>query len=142
MKALIPITLCALVGVCSIPFIYGFKKAFSQNPFIYAGCFNALSGIVLLAISYMHGGIEDHYLTRNALPIVLAASGIVLVNIIAYFVITRHGASYWMIASLSSMLIPAVVVGFIVFKEKYNLWIYPAVVCALLTVLFFALSKK
>jgi hypothetical protein len=42
---------------------------------------------------------------------------------LAYSIIDRHGATYWFIASLSSMLIPAIVIGFFVFEKKIDAWI-------------------
>ncbi|MGD9211255.1 MAG: hypothetical protein PVI90_10790, partial [Desulfobacteraceae bacterium] len=74
--------------------------------------------------------------------IIFAAFGIFLVNLSAYFIINYYGASYWMIASLSCMLIPPIVVGYLIFKENINYWIFPAIICAILTVFFFTLSKK
>ena len=142
MKTSIPIILAILVGFCNVPFIYGFKKAYSQNPFIFAGSFNLCSAFFFLSISYFYGGIEHQYITKNWHLIVLAAVGIMLINILAYYIINYYGASYWMIAALSSMLVPAIIVGYFIFKEKLNFWIIPSIICALLTIFFFTLSKE
>jgi len=142
MKAIVPIMLAVLAGLCNIPLIYGFKKAYSQNPFIFAGSFNLCSAFFFLSIAYLYGGIEQQYFIKNWSFILFAALGIFLINILAYHIINRYGASYWMIASLSSMLIPAIVVGYFVFKERINLWIIPSVICAVLSVIFFTMSKK
>jgi drug/metabolite transporter (DMT)-like permease len=142
MKALVPITLAVLAGLCNIPLIYGFKKAYSQNPFIFAGSFNLFSAFLFLSLAYLYGGIEQQYLIKNWALILFATAGIFFVNILAYYIINRYGASYWIIASLSSMLIPAIVVGYFVFKEKVNFWIMPSIICAILSVIFFILSKR
>jgi hypothetical protein len=142
MKALIPITLAVLVGFCNVPLIYGFKKAYSQNPFIYAGSFNLCSAFFFLSIAYIYGGIEQEYFLKNWSLILFAAIGIFLINVMAYLIINRYGASYWIIASLSSMLIPAIVVGYFLFYERVNFWIVPSIICAILSVVFFTLSKR
>lgn len=142
LKIIVPISMAILVGFCSIPLVYGFKKAYSQNPFIFAGSFNLCSAIVFFSISYIYGGVEQEYFLKNWPLIVFAAMGIVLINTLAYYIINRYGASYWMIASLSGMLIPAIVVGYFVFKEKLNSWIIPSIICAILAFFFFTLSKK
>ena len=142
MKIIIPISIAILVGFFNIPFIYGVKKAYSQNPFIFAGAFNLCSAIFFLIISYFYGGIEQQYLLKNWPFIIFAALGIFLINLAAYYIINHYGASYWMIASLSGMLIPPMIVGYLIFKEKLNYWIIPTIICAILTIFFFMLSKK
>jgi drug/metabolite transporter (DMT)-like permease len=142
MKAIVPITLAVLAGACNIPLIYGFKKAYSQNPFIFAGSFNLCSAFIFLLLACLYGGIQQQYFIKNWSLILFAAVGIFIINILAYYIINHHGASYWIIASLSSMLIPAIVVGYFVFKERVNFWIIPSIICAILSILFFTLSKK
>jgi len=142
MKAIVPITLAVLAGACNMPLIYGFKKAYSQNPFIFAGSFNLCSTFFFLSMAYLYGGIEQQYFMKNWTLILFAAVGIFIINILAYYIINLYGANYWIIASLSSMLIPAIVVGYFVFKERVNFWIIPSLICAILSVLFFTLSKK
>lgn len=142
MKALIPISLAILAGVCNVPLIYGFKKAYSQNPFIFAGSFNLCSAAFFISAACIYGGIEQQFFTRNWPFILAATAGIFFINIFAYHIINHHGASYWIIASLSSMLIPGIVVGYFIFKENVNFWIVPSILCAILSVFFFIMSKK
>ena len=142
MKVFVPLLLTFLVGASAIPYVYGFKKAFSENPFIYAGICNLILGAVLLTISLIYGGVEKQYAIRNAIPIGLCVIGLVVANVCNYFIITRFGASFWLLSSLFMMLIPSFAVGYLIFKEDFNVWILPCVACALLTVLFFGLSKQ
>ena len=142
MKIIVPISLALIAGACNIPLIYGFKKAYSQNPFIFAGSFNLCSAFLFLGLSYFYGGIEQQYFTKNWPFILFATFGIFFINVLAYYLINHYGASYWMVTSLSTMLIPPIFVGYLIFKEKLNYWIIPAVICAVLTVIFFGLSKK
>jgi drug/metabolite transporter (DMT)-like permease len=142
MKSILPIALAVLVGFCNVPLIYGFRKAYSQNPFIFAGSFNLCSAFLFLSIAYFYGGIEHQYFIKNWAVILFATIGIFIINSLAYYIINHHGASYWIIASLSSMLVPAIVVGYFVFKERVNFWIIPSVICAILSVIFFVLSKR
>jgi drug/metabolite transporter (DMT)-like permease len=142
MKAIVPITLAILAGACNIPLIYGFKKAYSQNPFIFAGSFNLCSAFLFLSLACLYGGIQQQYFIKNWSLILFAAVGIFIINVLAYYIINHHGASYWIIASLSSMLIPAIVVGYFVFKERVNFWIIPSIICAILSVIFFLFSKR
>jgi hypothetical protein len=142
MKIVIPVLLSVLVGIGTAPYVYGFKKAFSENPFIYAGMCNLFCGIVLLMISFTYGGVGRQYLIKSSLPIVFSVLGIVLANVCNYFIIARFGASFWLLSSLCMMLIPTFIVGYLVFKENSNLWIVPCVICTLLAVLFFGLSKR
>ena len=142
MKTLIPILIAVLVGVFNIPFVYGFKKAYSQNPFIFAASFNLCSAIFLLGVSFAYRGVEKDFFFRNWLFILSAACGIILINLSAYYIINSYGAGYWMIASLSNLLIPPILVGIFIFKEKFNYWIFPTIFCAILTVVLFTLSKK
>lgn len=76
------------------------------------------------------------------IPIIMAVLGIVVVNAANYFIITELGASFWLLSSLSMMLIPSFAVGYSIFKENCNAWIVPRVICALLAAPFFALSKQ
>ncbi len=142
MKVIVPILLTFLVGLGTAPYVYGFKKAFSGNPFIYVGMCNLFCGIVLLTISFGYGGAGKQYLAKNWIPIIMAVGGLVVANAANYFVITRFGASYWLLASLFMMLIPSFIVGYLIFKENFNAWIIPCVGCTLLAVLFFTLSKR
>jgi drug/metabolite transporter (DMT)-like permease len=142
MKSILPIALAVFVGFCNVPLIYGFRKAYSQNPFIFAGSFNLCSAFLFLSIAYIYGGIEHQYFIKNWALILFATLGIFIINFLAYYIINHHGASYWIIASLSSMLVPAIVVGYFIFKERVNLWIIPSVICAILSVIFFVLSKR
>ncbi len=142
MKILLPVLLTFLVGLSAIPYVYGFKKAFSENPFIYAGISNLVLGAVLLIISFAYGGVEKQYAMKNSIPIGLCVIGLVVANVCNYFIITRFGASYWLLSSLFMMLIPSFTVGYLIFRESFNAWVVPCVVCALLTVLFFGLSKQ
>ena len=61
MKALIPIVLAILVSVSNIPYVYGFKKAYSENPFIFAASMSFLCGVILLVLSLFWGRIEPTY---------------------------------------------------------------------------------
>lgn len=142
MKIAIPVLLSVLVGVGTTPYVYGFKKAFSENPFVYAGLCNLFCGIALLTISCTYGGAGRQYVIKNALPIGFSVLGIVLTNVCNYFIVARFGASFWLLSSLSMMLIPTFIVGYLVFKENCNLWIVPCLICTLLAVLFFGLSKR
>ena len=142
MKVIVPILLTLLVGAGSIPYVYGFKKAFSVNPFIYVGMCNIFCGIVLLIISFVYGGIGKQYLAKNWIPLIMAGLGLVVANAANYFVVTRFGASFWLLSSLFMMLIPSFIVGYLIFKENCNVWIVPCVACVLLAVLFFGLSKR
>lgn len=142
MKTLVPVTLAVFAGLCNIPLIYGFKKAYSQNPFIFAGSFNLVSAFVFLSIAYLFGGIEHHYFVRNWPFILFAALGIVLINTLAYYLINYHGASYWIVVSLSSMLIPGIIVGYFILKDRVNIWIVPSIIFAILSAIFFVLSKR
>ncbi|MDP6779516.1 MAG: hypothetical protein QGI83_22365 [Candidatus Latescibacteria bacterium] len=142
MKIILPVVLTFLVGAGAIPYVYGFRKAFSENPFIFAGIANFALGVILLGISFAYGGIERQYAVRNVVPIGLCVLGLVVANIANYFIITRYGASYWLLSSLFMMLIPSFVVGYLIFKETFNVWIVPCVFCALLTVAFFGLAKR
>jgi hypothetical protein len=141
-----PVLLSLLVGVGTTPYVYGFKKAFSENPFVYAGMCNLFCGMVLLTISFtyggVYGGVGRQYVFKNALPIGFSVLGIVLTNVCNYFIVARFGASFWLLSSLSMMLIPTFIVGYLVFKENCNLWIVPCLICTLLAVLFFGLSKR
>jgi drug/metabolite transporter (DMT)-like permease len=142
MKSILPIALAVFVGFCNVPLIYGFRKAYSQNPFIFAGSFNLCSAFLFLSIAYIYGGIENQYFIKNWALILFATLGIFIINFLAYYIINHHGASCWIIASLSSMLVPAIVVGYFIFKERVNLWIIPSVICAILSVIFFVFSKR
>ena len=141
MKTMTPVLLAVLVGVCAIPYLYGFKKAFSNNPFICSACFTLLAGTVLFVVALLYGKIQKGYVAANWLPIVLATVGIIGTNVLAYVIVNRFGASYWIIASLSNLLIAPSVVGYLLFREKCNVWIIPAVFCAVLSVVFFTMSK-
>jgi drug/metabolite transporter (DMT)-like permease len=141
-KTALPVLLCVFAGICNIPYLWGFKKAYSANPFIYGGLFNLLVGAILLILALFYGRIESNWVSAHKAPVAAAAFGIALINIVAYFVINRYGASWTMITSLSAMLIPPLVVGVVLFGEKLNLWIVPAIACGILTVVFFALSKR
>ena len=98
--------------------------------------------MVLLTISFTYGGAGRQYIIKNALPIGFSVLGIVLANVCNYFVVVRFGASFWLLSSLSMMLIPTFIVGYLIFKENCNLWIIPCLICTLLAVLFFGLSKR
>ena len=142
MKFALALLLTFLVGVGNVPYVYGFKKAFSQNPFIYAAMCNIFCGLVLLTISFAYVAPEKQYLIKNWIPIAIAVLGITMANVANYFIINKFGASFWLLSSLFMMLIPTFVVGYWIFKEQCNAWIAPCVFCALLTVLFFGLSKR
>ena len=142
MKSLTPILLAVGIGACNVPILYGFKKAYSQNPFVYAASFNVCSGLLMIVCTLFFGNIEHHYLAKGWPYIVTAGIGVMLMNLLAYYLINYYGAGYWIIASLCIMLLPSLLLGCVVFKEKFNLWIIPAILCALLTVFFFNLSKQ
>ena len=142
MKIVVPVFLTFLVGLSSVPYVYGFNKAFSQNPFLYPGICNFGAGAALLILSLVYGGVGRHYFIDNSIPIGVCVAGLVVANVSNYFVVTRFGASFWLLASLFLMLIPSSIVGYWILKERCNVWIVPCVVCALLTVVFFGLSKR
>jgi drug/metabolite transporter (DMT)-like permease len=142
MKALIPIGLAILVSVSNIPYVYGFKKAYSENPFIFAASMSFLCGVILLVLSLFWGKIEPAYVVKHWPVIVLAAVGIASVGVLMYVIVNKYGANYFMVASLCNVIVPASVVGFLIFKEKCNIaWLVPSLICASLSVFFFAMSR-
>jgi len=101
-----------------------------------------INGCVLILLSFYYGQIEKDYIGKNSVPIVLAALGVIGINVLLYVVITKYGASWMILNSLIAMLIPPTLVGYVIFKERFNLWILPAMGCAILAGVFFALSKQ
>ena len=105
MKIILPISIAILVGFFNIPFIYGVKKAYSQNPFIFAGAFNLCSAIFFLVVSYFYGGIEQQYFIKNWHYIVFAALGIFLINLAAFSICSNVNVYILFLSFIISKLV-------------------------------------
>lgn len=134
--------LCLLFALSNIPVVIGYKTVHHANNLIYPGFVLIVTGALMLVISWKQNIILSEYFIKNYIWI-LFPSIITILNCYATVsIINKYGASSFVMASLFNLLIPPTIVGYLIYKEKVNLFIIPTYFCCIFAVYLFHLSKR
>ena len=82
------------------------------------------------------------FIEKNDVWVLISGVGYYLTFIGFYYLFTHFGASYYALYAVLSIITTTVIVGFLVFREAFNLYYGLAVLTAMLTVVFFAIGQQ
>ncbi len=132
-----------LAAVGNALFAFGQKKiTLSKNPFLFLiGALTICISLFLLSTIFFKRINLKEYISLNWKWMVISGFGFFLTFIGFYFLYTKYGTSYYILYAVLSIISTSILLGFIIFKEKFNIYFALSIVFALLTILFFTLGK-
>jgi drug/metabolite transporter (DMT)-like permease len=133
----------SVAAVGNALFVFGQKKAaVAGHPFLFLiGA--SLVCLVLFSVTALllpEPGMMS-FVKRNTLWILLSGLGFYLTSLGFYFLYSRHGASYYVVYAVLSIVATSIVVGVVVFRESFNLYHLLAVITAIATVVLFTIGQ-
>jgi len=133
----------SVAAVGNALFVFGQKKAaVAGHPFLFLiGA--SLVCLVLFSVTALllpEPGMMS-FVKRNYLWILVGGLGFYLTSLGFYFLYSRHGASYYVVYAVLSIVATSIVVGVVVFRESFNLYHLLAVITAIATVVLFTIGQ-
>lgn len=144
MKVFGPLIFALIAAVGNAMFAAGQKKAIALDNTL---VFIALAGVVCISLTAIFAPFigEVSYaenLKQNWKWIFLSGVGLFLTYLGFNLLYSNYGASNYILYAVISILTTAIVVGVIIFNEKFNLYHWLACFSAILTIVLFSLGNK
>lgn len=140
----LPLALATLAAVGNAMFAFGQKRAeVPDNPFLFL-----MMAIVVCFMVFFVGTFflpktdMMKYLGRNYLWIIISGVGLSFIYVGFYFLFVRYGTSYYIVYAVLSIITTSIIVGFLMFRESFNIYYGLSVFCAMITVVLFSLGQK
>lgn len=143
-KFLIPFAIAFMAAMGNVFFVFGSRKAEgTPNPFLYTAGAMAVSFTLFAVLFLLFGtrGAGD-YVGRNGGWIALSGTGIFLTFLGFYLLYSRYDTSYYALFSVTALILTVVVLGAWILREGLNLYGILSVAAAVVSIVFFALSKR
>ncbi|MEZ4637471.1 MAG: hypothetical protein R2873_18900 [Caldilineaceae bacterium] len=140
-QSALAVALLAAVG--NALFVFGQRRAeIAANPFVFIfAVLLVCIGLFAVTIPFFDRSDLGGFVRRNLIWIAISGFGFYLTFVGFYFLYTRHGASYYVLYAVLSILTTSVLVGLIIFREQINGFHLAAIGAALLSVILFGLGQ-
>jgi drug/metabolite transporter (DMT)-like permease len=143
-KFFLPFSFALFAALGNVFFVLGSRKAAqAPNPMLFTLAAMAVSLALFLAAYFVFGtrGTGD-YLRRNVGWMALAGVGMFMTFYGFYLLYSRFDTSYYALFVVTSMLLTTIVLGLWILKEPINLYGYISIAAAVVSIVFFGLSKR
>jgi drug/metabolite transporter (DMT)-like permease len=143
-KFLVPFGFALIAALGNVFFVFGNRKVgHAVNPFF----FTATAMAVCLAL-YLIGttvfGLRgsQEFLRRNILWCSLSGLGMFMTFLGFYLLYSRFDTSYYALFAVTSVLMTTIVLGMLILGERINLYGGISIAAAVVSIVFFGLSKR
>ncbi len=143
-KFLIPFAFAFIAALGNVFFVLGNRKAEgAPNPFLFSAGAMAVSLAIFAMLFFFFGtrGATE-YLGRNGGWIALSGFGIFLTFFGFYLLYSRYDTSYYALFAVTALILTVVILGAWILREGLNLYGILSVAAAVVSIVFFALSKR
>ena len=133
-----------IAAIGNAVFVYGQKKSVPDaNPFIFLAFALGICFLILLVstVSFPMPDIKA-YIILNWKAFVITAVGLFITYLGFYLLYSRFGASYYIIYAVTSIVTTSIIVGVVVFKEKFNVYYLLSTLSAVLTIVLFFIGQQ
>jgi drug/metabolite transporter (DMT)-like permease len=144
LKFLLPFSFALFAALGNVFFVLGNRKVGpASNPFFFTATAMAVCLALFLTGTFffgMRGGPE--FLRRNLLWCALSGVGMFMTFTGFYLLYSRFDTSYYALFVVTSMLLTTLVLGVLVLREHINLYGGISIAAAVVSIVFFGLSKR
>ena len=143
-KFMIPFSFAMFAAIGNVFFVFGNRKVgHSGNPMMFTTTAMAVC-LLLYFVCYLTFGTRGsgEFLRRNLLWCTLSGVGMFMTFLGFYLLYSRFDTSYYALFSVVSILMTTIVLGLIILKEGINLYGIISIAAAVVSVVFFGLSKR
>ena len=144
LKFLIPFSFALIAAFGNVLFVLGNRKVgHAANPFF----FTATAMAVCLALYFLGTAVfglrgSGEFLRRNLLWCSVSGVGMFLTFWGFHLLYTRYDTSYYSLFSVVSILLTTIVLGIFILREQLNLYGIISIAAAVVSIVFFGLSKR
>ena len=144
LKFLIPFGFALIAAFGNVLFVLGNRKVgHTVNPFFFTATVMAVC-LSLYLIGTLLFGMRGsgEFLRKNIGWCVLSGAGMFLTFLGFYLLYSRFDTSYYALFVVTSMLLTTLVLGVLVLHERINLYGGVSIAAAVVSIVFFGLSKR
>jgi drug/metabolite transporter (DMT)-like permease len=139
-----PLLFATLAAVGNAIFVYGQRGTNpSENPFLFVCGAVAVCLAMFLAASFLYRTPGDgNYVMENWGMITISGIGFFLTFVGFFLLYNKFGASQYSLYAVISILTTSVGVGFIIFREPFNIFQIGGIVLAIGSIVLFTYGKS
>lgn len=139
-----PLLFATLAAIGNALFVYGQRGANpSENPFLFVCGAVALCLVLFLAASFVYKTPADgRYLAENWSMIAISGVGFCLTFVGFFLLFNKYGASQYALYAVISILTTSVGVGFIIYREPFNMYQIGGIILAIASIVLFTYGKS
>jgi drug/metabolite transporter (DMT)-like permease len=144
MNIVLPILFAVIAAIGNSLFAIGNKKTEGlDNPFVFVAICTVAAVILSFAAMPLFGNsnyiaaIKEHWFWAA-----ISGVGLFLTNVGFNLLYTKYGAGFYVLYAAIAIIMTALGVGLVIFKETYTVYHWAAFICALITVVLFALGQS
>jgi len=143
-KMLIPFSFALLASLGNVFFVFGNRKVGnSGNPLMFTTTAMTVC-VALYFVCFFALGPKGsgEFLRRNLLWCMLSGVGMFMTFLGFYLLYSRFDTSYYALFAVTSVLMTTLVLGVFILKEGINLYGVISIAAAVVSIVFFGLSKR
>ncbi len=144
MNIVLPIIYAFIAAIGNSLFAIGNKKTEGlDNPFVFVAICTTAAVILSFASMPLFG--QSNYISafkEHWFWAALSGVGLFLTNVGFNLLYTKYGAGFYILYAVIAIIMTALVVGLVIFKETYNLYHWAAFLFALITIVLFSLGQS
>lgn len=142
-KFLLPFAFALLAALGNVFFVLGNRKADqAENPFLFTALAMTVALILFVGLYFAFGTRgAGEFLRRNIGWAALSGFGMFLTFLGFYLLYSRFDTSYYALFSVVSILLTTLVLGVWILRESVNLYGGLSIAAAVVSIVFFGLSK-
>jgi drug/metabolite transporter (DMT)-like permease len=143
-KLLLPFLFAFVAALGNVFYVLASRKTeVSVNPFLFTAASMAVCAALFVAAYFLFDTRgTGEFLRRNGWWAVLSGAGIFLTFYGFYLLYSRFDTSYYTLFAVLSLVMTTVLLGWWFLKEGFNLYGVLSVAAALVSIVFFGLSKR
>lgn len=143
LKFLIPFSFALIAALGNVFFVFGNRKVgHASNPFFFTATTMAVCLTLYLIGTTVFGlrGSQE-FLRRNILWCSVSGVGMFMTFLGFYLLYSRFDTSYYALFAVTSVLLTTIVLGALILGERINLYGGVSIAAAVVSIVFFGLSK-
>jgi drug/metabolite transporter (DMT)-like permease len=143
-KFLIPFAFAFIAALGNVFFVFVNRKVEgASNPFLFSAGTMAVS-LAIFGVLFLFFGTRGaaEYTARNGGWMALSGLGIFLTFFGFYLLYSRYDTSYYALFAVTALILTVVVLGAWILREGLNFYGILSVAAAVVSIVFFALSKR
>jgi drug/metabolite transporter (DMT)-like permease len=144
LKFLIPFSFALIAAFGNVLFVWGNRKVGNTaNPFYFTATAMAVClALYLIGTAFFGLRGSGEFLRKNLFWCSVSGFGMFLTFLGFYLLYSRFDTSYYALFAVTSVLLTTIVLGVFILRERINLYGAISIAAAVVSIVFFGLSKR